>query len=126
MGFAANIPIQQSCIRVWKMLYSGHSNRIIGMYTNPQRRSAAVQELRREGGRWLKEQRERAGLSQRQLADLVGTEYYTFISQLETGRGRIPPDRYLVWAKALNIEPREFVRKVMYFYDPVTHEILFG
>jgi len=96
------------------------------MYTNPQRRSAAVQELRREGGRWLKEQRERAGLSQRQLADLVGTEYYTFISQLETGRGRIPPDRYLVWAKALNIEPREFVRKVMYYYDPVTHEILFG
>ena len=62
------------------------------MYGNPQRRSASdVQDLRRDGGRWLKDQRERVGLSQRQLAELVGAEYYTFISQLETGRGRIPP-----------------------------------
>jgi transcriptional regulator with XRE-family HTH domain len=96
------------------------------MYSNPQHRTPAVQELRREGGKWLKEQRERVGLSQRQLSDLIGTEYYTFVSQLETGRGRIPPDRYLVWAKALNMEPREFVRKIMHFYDPVTYEILFG
>ena|SRR6516225_68489 len=96
------------------------------MYGNPQRRANAdVQELRREGGRWLKDQRERAGLSQRQLADQVGAEYYTFISQLETGRGRIPPDRYLMWAKALNISPREFVRAIMRFYDPITYDILF-
>ncbi len=97
------------------------------MYGNPQRRAATdVQQLRREGGKWLREQRERAGLSQRQLAELVGAEYYTFISQLETGRGRIPPDRYLTWAEALKIEPREFVREVMRFYDPVTHDILFS
>jgi transcriptional regulator with XRE-family HTH domain len=96
------------------------------MYGNPQRRASAdVQELRREGGRWLKDQRERAGLSQRQLADQVGAEYYTFISQLETGRGRIPPDRYVMWAKALNISPREFVRAIMRFYDPITYDILF-
>ena len=97
------------------------------MYGNPQRRASSdVQELRREGGKWLKEQRERAGLSQRQLADLVGAEYYTFISQLETGRGRIPPDRYLVWAEALAISPREFVKAMLRFYDPVTYGILFG
>jgi transcriptional regulator with XRE-family HTH domain len=82
--------------------------------------------LRREGGKWLRQQRENAGLSQRQLADLVGAEYYTFISQLETGRGRIPPDRYSLWAAALKIEPREFVREIMRFYDPVSHAILFG
>ncbi len=97
------------------------------MYGNPQRRAATdVQQLRREGGKWLREQREKAGLSQRQLAELVGAEYYTFISQLETGRGRIPPDRYLTWAEALKIEPREFVREVMRFYDPVTYDILFS
>jgi transcriptional regulator with XRE-family HTH domain len=97
------------------------------MYGNPQRRGApAVQELRREGGKWLRDQREKAGLSQRQLADLVGAEYYTFISQLETGRGRIPPDRYVIWAEALKIEPRDFVREVMRFYDPVTYGILFS
>ena len=97
------------------------------MYGNPQRLSgSAVHELRREGGRWLKHCRENAGLSQRQLAELVGAEYYTFISQLETGRGRIPPDRYQVWAHALKIPPRDFVRQVLRFYDPVTYEILFA
>lgn len=82
-------------------------------------------ELRREGGRYLKELREGRGLSQRQLAQLVGAEYYTFISQLETGRGRIPPDRYLAWADALGIPAKDLVRNVMRFYDPLTYEILF-
>ena len=97
------------------------------MYGNPQRRSAAeVQDLRREGGRWLKDLREKAGLSQRELASKVGAEYYTFISQLETGRGRIPPDRYAQWAEALGVGPRDFVRELMRYYDPLTHGILFG
>jgi hypothetical protein len=39
------------------------------MHGNPQTVAAfRVLELRREGGRWLREQRERANLSQRQLA----------------------------------------------------------
>lgn len=97
------------------------------MYGNPQKRSAAdVQDLRREGGRWLKELREDAGLSQRQLAAKVGTEHYTFISQLETGRGRIPPDRYGVWAAALDLDARAFVQQLLRYYDPITYEILFG
>ena len=75
------------------------------MYGNPPRRAAAdEQELRREGGRWLKHCREAAGLSQRELAQLVGAEYYTFISQLETGRGRIPPDRVENPAERLRAE----------------------
>ena len=96
------------------------------MYGNPQRLSAPeTHELRREGGKWLKQLREDSGLSQRQLADLVGAEYYTFISQLESGRGRIPPDRYLLWAKALEQDPRVLVRELLRYYDPVTHAILF-
>jgi len=97
------------------------------MYGNPQRRTNTdVQELRREGGRWLKELRERTGLSQRQLAKLVGADYYTFISQLEAGRGRVPPDRYRDWAKALDIPAREFVTTLLQYYDPMTFDILFG
>jgi transcriptional regulator with XRE-family HTH domain len=97
------------------------------MYGNPQKRNAAeVQDLRREGGRWLKAMREAAGLSQRELAAKVGADYYTFISQLETGRGRIPPDRYLDWARALAVPDKEFVKRVMQFYDPITYSILFG
>lgn len=81
--------------------------------------------LRREAGRWLKQKREERNLSQRQVADLLGIEYYTFVSQLETGRGRIPPERYVDWAKALGIKPRDFVYMLMPYYDPVTFAILF-
>lgn len=94
------------------------------MYGNPQKRAKSdVQEMRRDGGRYLRDLRERAGLSQREL---VGTEYYTFVSQLENGRGRIPPDRLAIWAGALGVEPRTFVKSLMRYYDPVTFEILFA
>jgi transcriptional regulator with XRE-family HTH domain len=97
------------------------------MYTHPQRRAdRQTQKLRSKAGHWLRELRETRGLSQRELAKKVGAEYYTFISQLEHGRGRIPPDRYLVWADALGVEPSDFVRGLMSYYDPVTYQIIFG
>lgn len=97
------------------------------MYSSHQQISSPeVVELRKEAGLWLKELRERRGLSQRQMAEKVGGNYYTFISQLESGRGRIPPDRYLVWAEVLGVEPKVFVRNLLRCYDPVTHSILFG
>lgn len=96
------------------------------MYTHSRHvKAPEVQELRRMGGLWLKELREKRGLSQRALAELVGGEYYTFISQLETGRGRVPPQRYEEWASALGVPTAEFVRTVMKYYDPVTYGILF-
>jgi len=97
------------------------------MYVHNQRASEAdVQELRRAGGQWLKARRTACGLSQRELAQRVGADYYTFISQLENGRGRIPPDRYKTWAAALDVPEQVFVFNLLRFYDPVTYEILFG
>ena len=97
------------------------------MYIHPQQGAGpSVQALRRQAGQRLKELREARGLSQRQLAKLVDVEYYTFISQIEAGRGRIPPERYVVWARALDLDPRHFVRELMRFYDPITYGILFG
>jgi transcriptional regulator with XRE-family HTH domain len=97
------------------------------MYSNPQKLSqSGVLELRREAGRWLKDLREARGLSQRGLAAQVGAEYYTFISQLEAGRGRIPPDRYKAWADALGIEPKTFVQTLLRYYDPMTYAIVFA
>lgn len=97
------------------------------MYSHPQQRADHdVQKLRREAGKWLKSLREGQGFSQRQLADKVGVDYYTFISQLEAGRGRIPPARYVQWAEALGLDAKDFVRELMRYYDPVTHDILFA
>ena len=90
--------------------------------------TAAQQEasqLRSEMGVWLRTLREEQGLSQRDLARILGLEYYTFISQLENGRGKIPRDRYRDWAQALGQDVREFVKKLLSYYDPVSYQILF-
>ena len=79
-----------------------------------------AQLLRKKAGRWLRELREKRGLSQRELADKVGAEVYTLVSQLEHGRGRIPPDRYLVWADTLEVEPDRFVQRLTYYYGSRT------
>lgn len=97
------------------------------MYAHPQQETNYdVRELRRAAGRWLKSLREQRGLSQRQLAEKVGVEYYTFISQLEAGRGRVPPERYEIWAEALGLDAQTFVKGLMQYYDPITYRILFG
>lgn len=84
-----------------------------------------VQRLRQEAGRWLRGLREAAGLSQRELANAVGFEYYTFISQLEGGRGRLPQGQYVAFAKALKLPLRDFVKALTRYYDPITYFALF-
>lgn len=82
-------------------------------------------ELRQAAGIWLKEMREARGISQRELARILNLEYYTFISQLENGRGRIPANRYRDFAAALGLDEKVFVKTLLMFYDPVSYEILF-
>lgn len=84
-----------------------------------------TRELRLEMGHWLKSLREARGMSQRDLSNELSLEYYTFISQLENGRGKIPPQRYVEWAEALGQEPKEFVKKLLSYYEPITYAILF-
>jgi transcriptional regulator with XRE-family HTH domain len=97
------------------------------MYTHPQQgMGQKAVELRREAGAWLKQLRQDRNLSQRDLAKLVNVEYYTFISQIEAGKGRIPPDRYTIWADALGVDVREFVKTLLKFYDPITYDLLFS
>lgn len=80
--------------------------------------------LRREAGLWLKEKREALGMSQRELAVKVGIEYYTFISQIEAGRGRVPADRYEAYAAALNVPPREFTLTMLSYNEPAIYRLL--
>jgi len=76
-------------------------------------------------GLWLRSLREEQGLSQRELADILSLEYYTFISQLENGRGKIPTHRYVEWARALGQNPQDFVRMLLKHYEPMTYRVLF-
>jgi transcriptional regulator with XRE-family HTH domain len=84
-----------------------------------------AKELRRRAGAWLKEMRGRAGLSQMELAEQLGLKYYTFVSQVENGFGRVPTESMEAWARALGLEPRAFARQLLSFYDPELHRLLF-
>lgn len=96
------------------------------MYTNAQKLSSPeTQELRKEAGKLLKHLREKAGYSQRAFSAEIGSPVYTFVSQIETGRARVPPDQIRVWADAYGIEARDFLMMIMRFYDPETFAVLF-
>ena len=85
-----------------------------------------VSALRKKAGTWLRERRIAVGLSQRELAHRVSMEYYTFISQIEAGRGRVPAERFKEWADALEMDPREFAITLMRYYDPHSFDMIFG
>lgn len=84
-----------------------------------------ARQLRKEAGEWLKQARKRAGLSQIELAEKLGLKYYTFISQVENGFGRVPSESMEPWARALGVAPGTFARHLLSYYDPDLHRLLF-
>lgn len=95
------------------------------MATHFAKQLPEAKRLRREAGVWLKELRAQAGMSQIDLAGRLGLKYYTFISQVENGFGRVPTESMEAWAVALGVEPSSFARKLLAFYDPELYRLLF-
>jgi transcriptional regulator with XRE-family HTH domain len=91
---------------------------------NPAK-AALTKSLRREAGRWLKAAREAAGLTQAELAEKTGLRYYTFVSQVENGLGRVPIEAQAVWARSLGLDPTQFARTLLRYYEPELHRLLF-
>lgn len=89
-------------------------------------KAAETKLLRQQAGRWLKQAREAAGLTQAELAERVGLRYYTFVSQVESGLGRLPIETQGAWALALGLEPQAFARTLLAWYEPELHRLLFG
>jgi transcriptional regulator with XRE-family HTH domain len=94
--------------------------------THFARATPNAKQLRKDAGTWLRELRQRAGLSQIELAARLELKYYTFISQVETGYGRVPTETMEAWANALGVKPTEFARRLLSFYDPDLYKLLFG
>jgi len=74
-------------------------------------------EMRKRGGRYVESLRlaHDPKITQRELAEKLGLPYYTFISQVEVGASRIPPDKMASWAEALGVDLQEFESKYMPF-----------
>lgn len=91
---------------------------------NPAK-AALTKSLRREAGRWLKAAREAAGLTQAELAEKTGLRYYTFVSQVENGLGRVPIEAQAIWAQSLGLDPTQFARTLLRYYEPELYRLLF-
>jgi transcriptional regulator with XRE-family HTH domain len=98
----------------------------MGASTYVPKSAVNAKQLRKEAGAWLQEKRQRAGLSQLDLAARLGLKYYTFISQVENGYGRVPTESMEGWAQALGLAPAAFARHLLSYYDPTLHQLLFG
>jgi transcriptional regulator with XRE-family HTH domain len=87
----------------------------------------SIYDRRKEkGGRWIARLRKAADLTQRQMAVLLDIDYYTMISQVETGAIRVPPEGYRKWAHALKADPIEFAIKALMYYDPFVYAAIYG
>jgi ribosome-binding protein aMBF1 (putative translation factor) len=97
---------------------------------SPSARSKRDREIeaespRKQAGSWLREKRQKAGLSQMDLANRLGLRYYTFVSQIENGFGRVPSHLLAAWARALGVRPSQFARVLLGYYDPALYRALF-
>jgi transcriptional regulator with XRE-family HTH domain len=90
------------------------------------KRPSTVKRQRKRAGTWLKGLREQAGLTQMQLADRLGFKYYSFVSQVENGFGRLPNEKMEAWAQTLGVDPSQFAKKLISFYEPDLHRLLYG
>jgi transcriptional regulator with XRE-family HTH domain len=86
--------------------------------------SSSVQK-RRQAGLWLRGLRLKAGLTQLQLAQRLGLKYYPFISQVERGFTRVPTDKMEQWALEVGVDAEQFVRRLISFYEPELHRLLY-
>ena len=82
--------------------------------------------LRMRAGVLLRELRKNVGLSQSELAIMTGLHSGATVSQIECGGSRIAPDFLRAYADALEVDAREFTKRMLRFYDPVHYSILFG
>lgn len=81
----------------------------------------ALRDLRRKLGRKLKAWREERRITQADLAAELGLKYYSFISQVENGIGRIPQDLYGPWADALSVDRKTFCWTVLQHIEPALY-----
>lgn len=77
-------------------------------------------------GRFLRQLRKNAAKTQREAAKDIGLDYYTFISQVETGHSRLPAEMWEAVAKSYAVSPQGLAKNLLKFYDPCTYKILFG
>jgi transcriptional regulator with XRE-family HTH domain len=78
-------------------------------------------------GHYLKQKRVAKGLTQEQMLRLIGSNaWFTAWSAVERGERNLPPAVWEKVAKALEIDPGDFVRVMLRYTNPWAYGMLFG
>ena len=77
-------------------------------------------------GSRLKARRTAEGFTQKALADALGLEYYTMISQMELGYISIPPAFWGPIADVLNMDRSDWILTCLDEISPEIYSALFG
>ncbi len=83
-------------------------------------------QLRLAMGRYIRELREAAGLTQLELALRLDLPNAKFISWVETGRGNLSPARADEMADILGADRKEFATRLLRFTNPYLYRTIFG
>lgn len=76
-------------------------------------------------GKLLKEARVEQGFTQKALAEALGLEYYTMISQMELGYISIPASIWGPIAVTLKMDESDWVLRCLHEYQPDVYRALF-
>lgn len=88
--------------------------------------SATRKERNRDNlGLALKDARQKEGYTQKALAEALGVEYYTMISQMELGYISIPPTLWVPIAQTLKMDESEWVLRCLREYQPELFQAIF-
>lgn len=87
--------------------------------------SVPIVELKKKAGRYVAQLRKSRGLTQRELAANLGYAYWGFVSQVENGIAKVPPDKIRQWANALTIRPDWFAKTLLSYYEPEMYACIF-
>jgi transcriptional regulator with XRE-family HTH domain len=88
--------------------------------------SDEVKRLRAEAGDYIRQLRTKREMSQLDLANRLGYDYYSFISQVENGTARVPPETLREWARVLGVSPKDFATTLLRLYEPFYFDAVFG
>lgn len=77
-------------------------------------------------GALIKAAREKTGLTQKAVADAVGLNYYTMISQMELGYVTVPPALWVRLPDVLGMDRQDFVLRCLSANLPEVYEALFA
>jgi len=82
-------------------------------------------EYRRKLGNYVRDHREKAGLTQREVGRAVGLSANA-VSAIELGRNPIPPERYRSFADVFSIPHKVFAKYLMEYTDPWLFGLMYG